>query len=63
MLGNIVFLEIIELNFCGLSDNIRRNIKLKGELDLKELFKDPKPVNIIEENKKEEENKEIEVYE
>ena len=63
LLGNIVFLEIIELNFCGLSDNIRRNIKLKGELDLKELFKDPEPVNIIEENKKEEENKEIEVYE
>ena len=63
LLGNIVFLEIIELNFCGLSDNIRTYIKLKGELDLKELFKDPEPVNIIEENKKEEENKEIEVYE
>ena len=29
--GYIFYLEIIELNFCGLSDNLKRSITLKGE--------------------------------
>ena len=29
--GYIIFLEIIELNFCGLNENIRRNIIFKGQ--------------------------------
>ena len=29
----LVYLEIIELNFCGLNNNTRRNIHLRGELD------------------------------
>ena len=45
-LGNIVFLEIIELNFCGLSENIRRNIKLKGELDFRTTLTEPEGVLI-----------------
>jgi hypothetical protein len=29
--GYIFYLEILELNFCGLSDNIKKSIALKGE--------------------------------
>ena len=29
--GYIFYLEILELNFCGLSDNIKKSITLKGE--------------------------------
>ena len=29
--GYIFYLEILELNFCGLSDNLKRSITLKGE--------------------------------
>ena len=46
LLGNIIFLEIIELNFCGLSENIRRNIKLKGELDFRTTLTEPEGVLI-----------------
>ena len=30
----LVFLEIIELNFLGLSDNTKRNVELRGLQDL-----------------------------
>ena len=33
ILGYCIYLEIIELKFCGLNDNIRKNIKLRAELD------------------------------
>ena len=56
LLGNIVFLEIVELNFCGLSDNIRRNIKSKGELDVKELFIVKKPTLDKEEDEDDNDN-------
>ena len=65
LLGNIVFLEIIELNFCGLSDNIRRNIKSKSELDVKEIFIIKKTTLDNEEDEEDEddgENKIREVY-
>lgn len=29
----LVYLEIIELNFCGLNKNTRRNVKIRGEMD------------------------------
>ena len=35
--GYIIFLEIIELNFCGLNENIRRNIIFKGEKEFFEM--------------------------
>ena len=38
--GYLIFLEILELNFCGLSDNIKRNIKSKSDNEFKELFID-----------------------
>ena len=33
ILGYCIYLEIIELKFCGLNDNIRKNIKHRAELD------------------------------
>ena len=30
----LVFLEIIELNFCGLNENLKRNIETRGVIDL-----------------------------
>ena len=35
--GLMVYLEIIELNFCGLSDNVKKNIIKKGENEFKLL--------------------------
>ena len=61
-LGNIVFLKIVELNFCGLSDNIRKNIKSKGEFDIKELFIVKKATLDNEEDEDDGENKIMEVY-
>ena len=29
----LIYLEIFELNFCGLNKNTRRNIDLRGEID------------------------------
>ena len=38
--GYIIYLEIIELNFCGLNENIRRNIMVKGEKEFIEMNED-----------------------
>jgi len=38
--GYIINLEIIELNFCGLSDNIRRNIMNKAQREFRDLSED-----------------------
>ena len=38
LFGHIINLEIIELNFCGLSENIRRNIMFKGEKEFIEMI-------------------------
>ena len=62
ILGNIVYVEIIELNFCGLSDNIRRNIKSKGELDLQELFIIQKRTINTEDDEEENNKNIIEIY-
>jgi hypothetical protein len=52
--GYMVYLEILELNFCGLNENLRTSIMEKGEKEFNLLKK-----NIIEEeNKIEEENDE-----
>jgi len=43
LLGNIIFLEIIILNFCSLNKDIKENIILRGERDskVKELSLEP----------------------
>ena len=50
--GYIINLEIIELNFCGLSDNIRRNIMDKAQKEFRYLNEDNIELykNINEEN-------------
>ena len=35
--GYMIHLEISELNFCGLSDNIKRKISIKGEKEFNKL--------------------------
>ena len=37
-LGYMIYLEILELNFCGLSDNVKRNIRSKGENEFNQLM-------------------------
>lgn len=34
LIGLLIYLEIIELNFCNLSDNIRRNLEKVGEIGI-----------------------------
>ena len=65
--GNMIYLEIIELNFCGLSDNIKRKIIIKGEKEFNKLNED-KIENIINPDENEENGEEntyigIEKYE
>ena len=38
LFGYIFYLEILELNFCGLSDNVKRNIRSKGENEFNQLM-------------------------
>ena len=66
LFGHIINLEIIELNFCGLSENIRRNIMFKGEKEFIEMKEDI--IKNIMNNDNEDEDKEnyylgIETYE
>ena len=37
LIGYTIYLEILELNFCGLSENVRRNIKSKADKDYKQI--------------------------
>ena len=39
LLGYMVYLEILELNFCGLSDNIGKNLAQKGDMEFRKLSK------------------------
>ena len=39
LLGYMVYLEILELNFCGLSDNIGKNLAKKGDMEFRKLSK------------------------
>ena len=34
----LVFLEIIEINCCGLNKNLKRNIELRGKIDSSSLI-------------------------
>ena len=38
IIGYIFYLEILELNFCRLSDNIKKKIKSKGENEFNEIY-------------------------
>ena len=46
----LIFLEIIELNFCGLSDNIKKNISKRSENDMSlvELESDSNRDSLVE---------------
>jgi len=37
IIGYIFYLEILELNFCGLSDDLKRRIVIKGEIEVNRI--------------------------
>ena len=45
----LIYLEILELNFCGLNKNTRRNIHLRGasEIDQRETISEDNKSNIV----------------
>lgn len=58
--GFIIYLEILELNFCGLSDNLRRKIIAKGDREFRKLNADNmKNKAILDENEEEDESSDI----
>jgi len=38
IIGFLIYLEIIELNFCGLNYNLKKNIIIRSESDVNGLF-------------------------
>ena len=57
IIGYTIYLEIIELNFCGLSDNIKRKIIIKGEKEFNKLNEDKiESILAVEENEEEEDD-------
>ena len=45
----LIYLEIIELNFCNLNKNTRRNVQIRGEIDyLGQLDEDSDRSSIVE---------------
>ena len=52
--GYMIHLEIIELNFCGLSDNIKRKISIKGEKEFNKLNQDK--IEKVEESEEDEDD-------
>ena len=52
LLGYLVYLEIFELNFCGLNENLRKNIILKGENEFIELSNEKINTSLEEEDER-----------
>ena len=46
MFLHLIFLEIIELNFCNLSNNIKRNIQDRADSEFNDLMIDNKELKI-----------------
>ena len=44
---SLIFNEIIEINFCGLSDNTKRNIILRAEKEILMLGKNERESKVI----------------
>ena len=61
-LGYIVYLEILELNFCGLNENIKRKIMEKGENEFKILSESDISDKIIDDVNEDEDESENNRY-
>ena len=57
-LGYLIYLEIIEIKICELNKNIKREISIRGEMDI--LLKDIEELEEIKNDNDEEEEKEDE---
>ena len=52
-----IYLELIELRFCGLNKNTRRNISLRAEYEIKEEINDTSfNIELLEDSKEKEKN-------
>ena len=47
----MIYLEILELNFCNLNENTKRNIELRGLIDITGEFGRDSSLNNVEINK------------
>ena len=59
-LGYMVYLEILELNFCGFNDNIKRRLVEKGEKEFKNITLTIKKGNDIDSEDEDKNNDEKE---
>ena len=53
----LIFLEIIEINFCGLNKNLKRNIESRGIIDSSLAIEDEDDDNDLIDDKKNEATK------
>ena len=58
----LVFLEIIEINCCGLSENLKRNITSRGRIDSSLVIETEDDDDEINDEKNNENNKIINLY-
>ena len=59
-MGYIVYLEIIELNFCGLNDKTMSNLEKKGDKEFKRLTNiNLSELSFVEDDDEEETNKSL----
>ena len=49
--GLMIYLEILELNFCNLNENTKRNIELRGLIDISDEYGRDSSLNKVEINK------------
>ena len=40
LLGTIIYLELIELNFCKLNYNLKRNINIRSNIEILDIFRE-----------------------
>ena len=52
IIGFLIYLEIIELNFCGLNYNLRKNIIDRAMKDIEEVYNDEEQNEYLIDNNK-----------
>ncbi len=46
LISSLIYIELIELNFCGLNKYLSENIIKRGEHEIKELEEDDKEIEL-----------------
>ena len=50
LLGTIIYLELIELNFCGLNHDLKKNINFRANHEFLEIYNSESDIQTIDEN-------------